>query len=82
MTADVEVIINDLHDVLYVPIQSVTTMEEKKICYVMGSVVEKREVETGLFNENFVEIKSGLTEGEKVLLNPPRWTAPEETTEE
>jgi multidrug efflux pump subunit AcrA (membrane-fusion protein) len=39
----------------------------------------KREVETGLFNENFVEIKSGLTEGEKVLLNPPKWTAPEET---
>ena len=82
MTADVEVIINDLHDVLYVPIQSVTTVEEKKICYVMGSAVEKREVETGLFNENFVEIKSGLTEGEKVLLNPPRWTAPEETAEE
>lgn len=79
MTADVEVIINELHDVLYVPIQSVITVEEKKICYVMGSFVEKREVETGLFNENFVEIKSGLTEGEKVLLNPPKWTAPEET---
>jgi HlyD family secretion protein len=79
MTADVEVIINDLHDVLYVPIQSVITVEEKKNCYVMGSRAEKREVETGLFNENFVEIKSGLTEGEKVLLNPPRWTAPEET---
>ncbi len=82
MTADVEVIINELHDVLYVPIQSVTTVEEKKICYVMGSLAEKREVETGLFNENFVEIKSGLTEGEKVLLNPPKWTAPEETAEE
>ena len=64
------------------PIQSVTTVEEKKICYVMGSLVEKRDVETGLFNENFVEIKSGLTEGEKVLLNPPKWTAPEETAEE
>jgi HlyD family secretion protein len=82
MTADVEVIINELHDVLYVPIQSVTTVEEKKVCYVMGSGAEKREVETGLFNENFVEIKSGLTEGEKVLLNPPRWTTPEETAKE
>ncbi|MDH4239004.1 MAG: efflux RND transporter periplasmic adaptor subunit [Phycisphaerae bacterium] len=82
MTADVEVIINDLHDILYVPIQSVTTVEEKKVCYVMGSPVEKREVETGLFNENFVEIKSGLTEGEKVLLNPPKWSAPEETAKE
>jgi HlyD family secretion protein len=73
MTADVEVMINELHDVLYVPIQSVVTVEDEKICYVRGSDVEKREVETGLFNDNFVEIKSGLTEGEKVLLNPPRW---------
>jgi HlyD family secretion protein len=79
MTADVEVIIKKLHDIIYVPIQSVTTVEDKKICYVMGSAVEKREVETGLFNENFVEIKSGLNEGEKVLLNPPKWTAPEKT---
>jgi HlyD family secretion protein len=47
----------------------------------MGSAVEKREVETGLFNENFVEIKSGLNEGEKVLLNPPKWTAPEKTAD-
>jgi HlyD family secretion protein len=81
MTADVEVIINELHDIIYVPIQSVTTVEDKKICYVMGSAVEKREVETGLFNENFVEIKSGLNEGEKVLLNPPKWTAPEKTAD-
>ena len=82
MTADVEVIINELHDVLYVPIQSVVTVEEKKMCYVMGSRAEKREVETGLFNEDFVEIKSGLTEGEKVLLKPPKWTESEETAKE
>jgi HlyD family secretion protein len=81
MTADVEVIINELHNVLYVPIQSVTTVEEKKVCYVMGSAIERREVETGLFNENFVEIKSGLNEGEKVLLNPPKWTAPEKAAD-
>jgi hypothetical protein len=38
-----------------------------------------------LFNDDFVEIKEGLTQGEKVLLNPPRWTASEtkeETKEE
>jgi len=81
MTGTVEVIIDELHDVLYVPIQSVVTVEEKKMCYVMGSRAEKREVETGLFNDNFVEIKSGLTEGEKVLLNPPRWTASETAKE-
>ena len=79
MTGDVEVIIDELHDVLYVPIQSVVTVEDKKICYVAGSPAQKREVETGLFNDNFVEIKSGLTEDEKVLLNPPKWTEPEKT---
>jgi len=78
MTGKVEVLIDELHDVLYVPIQSVVTVDEKEMCYVMASSrAEMREVETGLFNDNFVEIKSGLTEGEKVLLNPPRWTASE-----
>lgn len=82
MTGKVEVLINELHDVLYVPIQSVVTVDEKEMCYVMASSrAEKREVETGLFNDNFVEIKSGLTEGEKVLLNPPRWTASETAKE-
>ncbi len=82
MTGKVTVMINELHDVLYVPIQSVVTVEDKKICYVAGSPTQKREVETGLFNDNFVEIKSGLAEGEKVLLNPPKWTEPEKTEQQ
>jgi len=68
MAGKVEVIIDELHDVLYVPIQSVVTVGETKVCYVMGSGTQKRAVEAGLFNDNFVEIKSGLEEGEKVLL--------------
>jgi len=82
MTGKVTVVIDKLQDVLYVPIQSVVTVEDKKICYIAGSPAEKREVETGLFNDNFVEIKSGLAEGEKVLLNPPKWTEPEKTGEQ
>ena len=81
MTGKVTIIIDKLQDVLYVPIQSVVTVEDKKVCYVAGSPAQKREVETGLFNDNFVQIKSGLTEGEKVLLNPPKWTEPEKTEE-
>ncbi|MBA7665073.1 hypothetical protein ES703_73139 [subsurface metagenome] len=83
MTGKVEVLIDKLRDVLYVSIQSVVTVDEKEICYVKaGRSAEKREVETGLFNDNFVEIKSGLTEGEKVLLNPPRWVEPEPAKEQ
>ena len=83
MTGKVEVTIEELHDVLYVPIQSVVSVGETKFCHVLGGGPEKREVQTGLFNDNFVEIKSGLDEGERVLLNPPRWSeelkAPKET---
>jgi RND family efflux transporter MFP subunit len=75
MTAKVEIIIDVLYDVLSVPIQSVINQEGKKICFVVtGKGHKPREVETGGFNDNFVEIKSGLAEGEKVLLNPPRLT--------
>jgi RND family efflux transporter MFP subunit len=74
MTGKVEVTIQELHDVLYVPIQSVVSVGEAKVCYVLGSGPQRRAVETGLFNDNFVEIKSGLAEGEQVLLNPPRWS--------
>jgi len=84
MTGKVEVLVDEMQDVLYVPIQSVVTeADETKVCYVMASRhAEKREVETGWFNDDFVEIRAGLTEGEKVLLNPVRWTEPEPAKEE
>ncbi|HDZ69115.1 MAG TPA: HlyD family efflux transporter periplasmic adaptor subunit [Phycisphaerales bacterium] len=73
MSAKVEVIIDELKDVLSVPIQTVITQEGIKLCYVMtDNGPERREVKIGLFNDNFIEIKSGLVEGEKILLNPPR----------
>jgi HlyD family secretion protein len=80
MTAKVEIIIEELKNVISVPLQAVVNRNGKKVCYVLGSKEPKlREVETGLFNENFVEIKSGLAEGEKVMLNPPRVSETETT---
>ncbi len=73
MSAKVEIIIDELKDVISIPIQAVVNIEGKKVCFVSsGSGSERRQVETGAFNDSFVEIKSGLTEGDKVLLNPPR----------
>jgi hypothetical protein len=73
MSAKVEIIIKELKDVISVPIQAVINQEGKKICYVSnGTRPQAREVETGKFNDNFVEITHGLSSGEKVLLNPPR----------
>jgi HlyD family secretion protein len=73
MSARVEVIISRLRNVLTVPIQAVVSEGGQKYCYLNNPSGAKRQpVETGQFNANFVEIKSGLREGDKVLLNPPR----------
>ena len=85
MSAKVEIMIEQLEDVITVPIQAVVNREGKKFCYVQTSKdLKPREVETGAFNNDFVEIKSGLAEGEKVSLNPPRLIeseSPAESTE-
>ncbi len=83
MSAKVTILIDELKDVPIVPIQAVITIEGKKFCYCLtGRGPEKREVETGLFNDDFVEVKSGLVEGDKVLLNPPRPGQVEQTGKE
>jgi len=77
MSAKVEILVEQLHDVLFVPVQVVANREGKKLCYVMASdTAQPREVSTGAFNDTFVQIISGLAEGEQVLLNPPRLTEP------
>ena len=72
MSAKVEILVDQLDDVLIVPIQAVVIREGKKLCYVMASdTPQLRAVSTGAFNDTFVEIISGLEEGDQVLLNPP-----------
>ncbi len=79
MTAKVEIIIADLTNVLYVPVQAVTVRREREVCYVMkGSRPAPTEVGVGMSNDNYVEIKSGLKERDKVLTYAP--ITPEKTT--
>ena len=78
MSAKVEILVDHLNDVVYVPIQSVAPSEGKQICYVVnGLKSDKREVEIGQFNDEFIEIRKGLREGERVLLRPPESGMPE-----
>jgi RND family efflux transporter MFP subunit len=70
MTAQVKILAHELPDVLMVPVQAVAEKESKHYAYVNGLVsAERIEVEVGETNEKFVEIKSGLSEGQKVLLD-------------
>ncbi len=72
MSAKVEIIIAQLKDVLVVPVQCIANRGGKKICYVLTGSSEPREVKTGPYNDKFVQIIEGLSEGDKVLLNPPK----------
>jgi len=72
MSTKVEILVDHLDDVVYVPIQAVNPLEDKKVCYVVGgSKLEQREVEVGEFNDEFIEIKKGIREGDKVCLRTP-----------
>ncbi len=71
MSADVEIVIGNAANTLVVPSQTVIDRGTEKIVYVSeGGKVKKRKVETGLYNWNFIEIKAGLKEGEKVIIAP------------
>jgi RND family efflux transporter MFP subunit len=70
MTGEVKVLAKELPDVLMVPVQAVSQKEAQHYSYVVGPEgIEKREVTVGENNDRFVEIKTGLEEGEKVVLD-------------
>ncbi len=75
MSAKVTILVEQLRDVLIVPIQVVANRSGRKVCYVATpGGPQEREVQTGAFNDTFVQITDGLQVGDEVLLNPPRVT--------
>lgn len=81
LSSQVEILVKELPDVLYVPIQAVTPSNGERVCYIAKTLgePERRVVKTGEFNNEFIEIKEGLSEGEVVLLRAP--STPEEAVE-
>ncbi len=72
MSAKVEIIVQELPDVIYVPVQAVANRDGKKWCFLAeGKDVKPREVKTGAFNENFIQIIEGLEPGQVISLAPP-----------
>lgn len=78
MNAKVEIIVDQLADVVYVPVQSIEVQDDKHFCYVNdGSGLARRSVVTGLFNDEFIEVREGLQSGELVALALPKSLTPE-----
>lgn len=73
MNAKVEIIVDQLADVLYVPVQSIEVDQDHHFCYISNNGnLERREISTGLFNDEFIEVRDGLKGGEAVALALPK----------
>jgi len=72
VTAKVEILIAELEDVIKVPLQAIVGLDDRQYCFIeKDGAAQPVEVEIGLFDSDFVEIKNGLTEGDLVSLVPP-----------
>jgi HlyD family secretion protein len=72
MTCKAEVIVQQLRDVISVPIWAVVKIGSQSTVYVKrGGRTEPVAVELGMDNKDRVHVISGLSEGDKVLTNPP-----------
>lgn len=72
VSARAEIIITNVPNALTVPIQAVTSLKGTTVAFVKkGNGSEPVPVEVGMFNTKFIEITSGLSEGDFVMLAPP-----------
>ncbi|MFZ2653658.1 MAG: efflux RND transporter periplasmic adaptor subunit [Victivallales bacterium] len=72
MSVQIEIVTQTLKDVMSVPIESVFEEEGKYFVYLKtGDKPKTANVTLGISNDNFVHIKGGLSEGDKVYLYRP-----------
>jgi hypothetical protein len=71
MTAEVEILVADLKGVPALPVAAIVEQRGKFFCWVKTPAgVERRRLTLGLSNDEFVEVRDGVGEGEQVVLNP------------
>ena len=70
MTADILVKTDSKENVLFIPEEAVKEKDGKKIVTILeDDIIKEREIETGLLStDRTIEVISGLSEGEKVIL--------------
>ncbi len=80
MNAKAEIIVDQLAEVLYVPVQSIEVEADQHFCYIRSNgKLERRLIKTGVFNDEFIEVCDGLKSGESVALSLPKRANTEES---
>jgi HlyD family secretion protein len=74
MNANVEIVAQERENVLQIPIQAIVAVGDSYVAYVRDDSAEgasmRHGVKIGASNAKMIEIKSGLNEGEQVVMNP------------
>jgi len=71
VSARAEVLITNLVNVVSVPIQAVTTRKGKQVVFLASAPQEPVPVTVGQYNTKFIQICSGVRDGDLVMLAPP-----------
>jgi len=72
MTAEVEILVAHLKDVVTLPVAAVVQQRGEFFCWVKaaGGDVQRRPLVLGLSDDKVIEVKDGVAVGESVVLNP------------
>jgi HlyD family secretion protein len=71
MSAQVEILVEELPDVLTVPVQAILQFKDKDWAFVKdGDGFRKQELTLGVSNDQHVEVKKGLSDGDQVAMTP------------
>jgi HlyD family secretion protein len=78
MSAKVDILTRRAEDVISIPIQSVSTREKENdeeetelgVFILVEGIAEWKVVETGIQDNRYIEIKSGLNESDEVVIGP------------
>ncbi len=72
MSCAIDILVEEIPDALFVPVQAVFRAGSENLAFVERSGdVEERTVQVGRYNDRWVQVLAGLGEGEIVLLAPP-----------
>jgi HlyD family secretion protein len=71
VSARAEVLITNLANVISVPIQAVSTRKGKQVVFLASNPQVPVPVTVGQYNTKFIQICSGVRDGDQVLLAPP-----------
>lgn len=86
MSCSIEIFCDELKDTTYVPVTAVFRHKGESVAFVSkGAGYDVVTVETGRFNDKWVQVSKGLTAGQRVLLSVPpdfKIEAPEKSESE